>query len=149
MTSICTNTASAALLVGLAEAVRDDAVAYASERVQFGKPIGVFQAIKHPCADMAVRCEAALSQTMMAALHVRDGLPDAEFQAASAKVVVRAKVVDRILSSTMMRGRQPSLQAKALAVWATCGWRPQLRPTKTKCSACLRVALTRPTHNKK
>ena len=45
---------SAASLVGLAEAVRDDAVAYAIERVQFGKPIGVFQAIKHPCADMAV-----------------------------------------------------------------------------------------------
>ena len=78
---------SAASLVGLAEAVRDDAVAYAIERVQFGKPIGVFQAIKHPCADMAVRCEAALSQTLMASLHARDLLPDAEFQAASAKVV--------------------------------------------------------------
>ena len=78
---------SAAMLVGLAEAVRDDAVAYATERVQFGKPIGVFQAIKHPCADMAVGCEAALSQTLMAALSVRDSQPDGGFQAACAKAV--------------------------------------------------------------
>jgi alkylation response protein AidB-like acyl-CoA dehydrogenase len=92
---------TAAMLVGIAEAVRDDAVSYATERVQFGKPIGVFQAIKHPCADMAVRCEAALSQTLMASLHTRDGLPDAPLQAASAKVVA---------SSAAMRGSMANVQ---------------------------------------
>lgn len=78
---------SAASLVGVAEAARDDAVAYAKERIQFGKPIGVFQAIKHPCADMAVACEAAWSQTVVAALALRDGAPDAAFQAAAAKLL--------------------------------------------------------------
>ena len=95
---------SAALLVGLAEAVRDDAVAYASERVQFGKPIGVFQAIKHPCADMAVRCEVALSQTLMAALHTRDGLADADFQAASAKAVASAAATRGAAANVQIHG---------------------------------------------
>ncbi len=76
---------TAAMLVGLSEAARDQAATYARERVQFGKPIGVFQAIKHPCADMAVRCEAAWSQTAYAALALRDGHDDAAFQIATAK----------------------------------------------------------------
>ena len=92
------------MLVGIAEAVRDDAVAYAIERVQFGKPIGVFQAIKHPCADMAVRCEAALAQTLMAALHARDGRSDAAFQAASAKVVASAAATRGAAANVQIHG---------------------------------------------
>ena len=75
----------AAQLVGLAEAARDLAASYASERVQFGRPIGVFQGVKHPCADMAVRCEAAWSQTVYAALALRDGYPNASRQVSAAK----------------------------------------------------------------
>jgi len=48
-----------ALLVGLAGRCVEMAVAYAKERVQFGKPIGSFQAVKHICADMLVRAETA------------------------------------------------------------------------------------------
>jgi alkylation response protein AidB-like acyl-CoA dehydrogenase len=59
---------SAALLVGILEAVRDLSVAYVSAREQFGKPIGSFQAVKHRCADMAVRAEAAGSLLWLAAL---------------------------------------------------------------------------------
>ena len=77
---------AAALLVGMAEATRDMAAAYATTRVQFGKPIGTFQAVKHQCADMAVRAEAALAQTLFAALTVADDRPDARFQATAAKV---------------------------------------------------------------
>jgi len=58
----------AALLVGILEAVRDQSVAYASTREQFGKPIGSFQAVKHRCADMAVRAQAAGSLLWLAAL---------------------------------------------------------------------------------
>jgi alkylation response protein AidB-like acyl-CoA dehydrogenase len=36
-------------------------VAYAKGRVQFGRPIGTFQAIKHKCADMLLRVESARS----------------------------------------------------------------------------------------
>ena len=67
----------AALLVGICEATRDQSVAFASKREQFGRPIGSFQAVKHRCADMAVRAEAAASLTFLAALTLRDGESEA------------------------------------------------------------------------
>jgi alkylation response protein AidB-like acyl-CoA dehydrogenase len=73
-----------AQLVGVAEAAKDLAVAYAKVREQFGQPIGAFQAIKHACAEMAVQCEVAYAQTFFAGLSVGGGLPDAEFQYAAA-----------------------------------------------------------------
>lgn len=78
---------SAAMLVGIAEAARDLSIEYAKVREQFGKPIGSFQAIKHRCADMAVRCEAASSLTLHACLAVRDGLPEGRFEASAAKAL--------------------------------------------------------------
>ena len=44
--------AEAAYLVGLAQMDFEISVDYAKERVQFGRPIGSFQAIQHKCADM-------------------------------------------------------------------------------------------------
>jgi alkylation response protein AidB-like acyl-CoA dehydrogenase len=61
-----------AALTGMAEGVRDLAADYARERHQFGRPIGSFQAVAHPCADMAVRSDAALSMLMFASVCVRD-----------------------------------------------------------------------------
>jgi alkylation response protein AidB-like acyl-CoA dehydrogenase len=43
--------------LGAAEAAYEDAVRYANQRVQFGKPIGSFQAVQHMIADMAVMNE--------------------------------------------------------------------------------------------
>lgn len=59
--------ALAAEQVGGAQACLDAAVAYAKARVQFGRPIGAFQVIKHKCADMLVRVEAARSAAQHAA----------------------------------------------------------------------------------
>ncbi|MEO6989738.1 MAG: acyl-CoA dehydrogenase [Aquihabitans sp.] len=53
--------------VGLAGACTDSAVAYAKERVQFGRVIGTFQAVKHHCANMAVATELATSAVWDAA----------------------------------------------------------------------------------
>ena len=53
--------ALAAEQVGGAQRCLDLSVDYAKERVQFGRPIGSFQAIKHKCADMMVRVESARS----------------------------------------------------------------------------------------
>ncbi len=59
--------ALAAEQVGGAQRCLDLSVAYAKERVQFGRPIGSFQAIKHKCADMMVKVEAARSAAYYAA----------------------------------------------------------------------------------
>jgi alkylation response protein AidB-like acyl-CoA dehydrogenase len=52
-------TLGAAEAVGGSAACVDDAVAYAKERVQFGRTIGTFQAVKHHCANMLVAAELA------------------------------------------------------------------------------------------
>jgi alkylation response protein AidB-like acyl-CoA dehydrogenase len=52
--------------VGGAQKCLDLSVEYAKERVQFSRPIGSFQAIKHKCADMMVRVEAARSASYYA-----------------------------------------------------------------------------------
>ena len=53
--------ALAAEQVGGAQRCLDMAVEYAKVRVQFGRPIGSFQAIKHKCADMLLEVESAKS----------------------------------------------------------------------------------------
>lgn len=59
--------ALAAEAVGGAQACLDMAVDYAKDRIQFGRPIGSFQAIKHMCADMLVSVESAKSAAYYAA----------------------------------------------------------------------------------
>ena len=51
----------AAEQVGGSQKVLDMAVEYAKVRVQFGRPIGSFQAIKHKCADMLLEVESSKS----------------------------------------------------------------------------------------
>ncbi|MGH7289611.1 MAG: acyl-CoA dehydrogenase family protein [Myxococcota bacterium] len=62
--------ASAALaseMVGGAQRLLEMTVDYAKTRVQFGRPIGSFQAIKHKCADMLLELELARSSAGYAA----------------------------------------------------------------------------------
>ena len=57
--------ALAAEQVGGAQKVLETAVQYAKDRVQFGRPIGSFQAIKHKCADMLLEVESAKSRRLL------------------------------------------------------------------------------------
>ena len=75
----------AAEMLGGAEKCLESAVAHARQRVQFGKPIGVHQAIKHKCADMLFGVEAARSITYYAAWAARERHPDASLLASMAK----------------------------------------------------------------
>lgn len=61
------NVAACAELVGAMEGANDRAVQYAKDRVQFGRPIATFQAIKHKAADMLHRLELARVGTHYAA----------------------------------------------------------------------------------
>jgi alkylation response protein AidB-like acyl-CoA dehydrogenase len=58
--------ALSAEMVGTAQKALDMSVDYAKTRVQFGKPIGSFQAVKHKCVDMMVAVENARSLTYYA-----------------------------------------------------------------------------------
>lgn len=78
-------TMASAQLLGGGTRVLDMAVAYAKERVQFGRPIGSFQAVKHRCADMLVDVEGMRSTTYYAAWCVGQGTPDRSVAASSAK----------------------------------------------------------------
>ena len=65
----------AADILGAGTAMIEQAVAYAGTRVQFGRPIGSFQAVKHMCAEMAAALEPCRSLVWYAA-HAFDHAPD-------------------------------------------------------------------------
>lgn len=67
----------AAEALGGAQAALDRTVAYAKERVQFGRQIGSFQAYKHRLADMMIEIEQARSAVYWAACAVEEGSNDA------------------------------------------------------------------------
>jgi alkylation response protein AidB-like acyl-CoA dehydrogenase len=81
---------TAALMVGIAREATDRAATYARDRMQFGRPIGSFQAVKHLLADMVVRTELARAATYAAAA-VADDPSTGDLAAASAAAKVMAE----------------------------------------------------------
>ena len=82
------NISVAAEQLGGAQQALDSAVAYTKERVQFGRSIASFQAIKHKAADMMLKCEVAQSAVYYAACVAQEALEGAAndaqlFEAAS------------------------------------------------------------------
>jgi len=77
--------AVAAESVGVAQRAMEMAVEHARERHQFGRPIGVFQAVSHPCAQMLLEVEGARSAVMFAAWALDDSPHEAPLAAAMAK----------------------------------------------------------------
>ena len=75
-------------MVGGAQKLLETSVEYAKERVQFGRPIGSFQAIKHKCADMLIDVELAKSAAYYAAAAVSEGDDELPALAALAKALV-------------------------------------------------------------
>ncbi len=87
-------------MLGAAQAVLDMSVAYAKDRVQFGKPIGSFQAVKHRCADMLVDVEGMRSSLYWAAWAI--GAQDADASvAASTSKVWGADAAKRVMASAL------------------------------------------------
>jgi alkylation response protein AidB-like acyl-CoA dehydrogenase len=62
--------AVAAQTVGMAQGALDKALAYAKERIQFGRPVSDFQVIQHKLADIATQIEAARLMTYKAAWYI-------------------------------------------------------------------------------
>ncbi len=80
-------TLAAAEALGVAERAVEQSVEYAKVRRQFGKPIGTFQAIKHRCADMAVRAEVARAMVTYAAVALDEDEADVARHVAMAKAL--------------------------------------------------------------
>ena len=77
--------AIAADALGGAQACLDRTVGYAQERIQFGRAIGSFQAVKHRLADMMVAIEQARSAVYWAACAIDEGTDEAQFAVHAAK----------------------------------------------------------------
>jgi alkylation response protein AidB-like acyl-CoA dehydrogenase len=77
--------ALAASTVGACRAVFEQTVAYAKDRVQYGRPIGSFQALKHRMADMYLAVERAASLVYFAALTIAEDDPRRADAASMAK----------------------------------------------------------------
>jgi alkylation response protein AidB-like acyl-CoA dehydrogenase len=83
------NLATAALvaeMVGGMQRVLDLTVDYAKMRMQFGKPIGTFQAVQHQCADMYLETESSRSAAYYAAWALEHDAPDAGTATSIAKM---------------------------------------------------------------
>lgn len=90
--------ATAAEALGGASAVLDMTVEHAKTRVQFGQPIGSFQAVKHRCADMLVDVEGMRSTAYHAAWSLAAGDPGASVAASTAKAW-SADAAKRVMAS--------------------------------------------------
>jgi alkylation response protein AidB-like acyl-CoA dehydrogenase len=78
--------ALAAELVGGMQRTLDITVEYAKTRKQFGKPIGIFQAVQHQCADMYLETESSRSAAYYAGWALQEKSPDATVAVSIAKM---------------------------------------------------------------
>ena len=97
-------TLGAAEAVGVSSACVDLAVEYAKQRVQFGRTIGTFQAIKHHCADMLVAAELATAVVWDAARAAQNGGDEFSLVAAMAATLAFAPAVHNAQMNIQVHG---------------------------------------------
>jgi alkylation response protein AidB-like acyl-CoA dehydrogenase len=97
-------TLGAAEAVGGSAACVDDAVGYAKERVQFGRTIGTFQAVKHHCANMLVAAELATAVVWDAARASQDDGDEFSLVAAMAATLAFAPFVHNAQMNIQVHG---------------------------------------------
>jgi alkylation response protein AidB-like acyl-CoA dehydrogenase len=95
---------TAALSSGIASKTVELAVAYARERVQFDKPIGSFQAVKHLCADMFVRAEVARAAVDAAGVLLDEHSPDVATAVTNAKLIASEAAVANAKTCIQIHG---------------------------------------------
>lgn len=96
---------TAALALGIAAATTEAATAYAKERIQFGRPIGSFQAVKHMLADMLVRAEVARAAVYAAGCVLDDpAAGDAGGAVAAAKLLACDAALANAKTSIQVHG---------------------------------------------
>jgi alkylation response protein AidB-like acyl-CoA dehydrogenase len=91
-------------MLGTAQQALDRTVAYVKERVQFGRPVGSFQAVKHQCVDMLAQIENARSLAYYAAWAVAERAPEARQAVAMAKAYASDMVKDVTSRAIQLHG---------------------------------------------
>jgi alkylation response protein AidB-like acyl-CoA dehydrogenase len=91
-------------MVGGAERLREDALAYAMMRVQFGRPIASFQSMKHKQADMLLDVELAKSAAYFAAAALDDGDADIAATASLAKAAASEAYLQTAIHAIQIHG---------------------------------------------
>ncbi len=100
--------------IGLAQGALDDAVAYAKERKQFGKPIAELQTIQNKIADMAVKIRAARWMTWKAASLCDAGQPFTK-EASMAKLFASDAAMEITLDALQVFGGYGYLEEYPMA----------------------------------
>ncbi len=95
---------SSAMMLGLAETALEMIVEYAKDRETFGRKIGAYQAVRHPCADMAVRVEAARCQLFYAATALKEGQADADMLVDAARLLAERAAKANVDSNIQLHG---------------------------------------------
>jgi len=96
--------ALAAEQVGGAQRVLETAVEYANLRIQFGRPIGSFQAIKHKCANMLLAVETARSAAYYAARCAHESNEDLPLVSSLAKAYCSAAYLQATAENIQVHG---------------------------------------------
>jgi alkylation response protein AidB-like acyl-CoA dehydrogenase len=94
----------AADALGACERMLQLAVDYSTQRQQFGRPIGSFQAVKHAAAQMLVTVESSMSIALYAAQSVEEVLPERATHAAVAKAQVTGHAAELADSALTLHG---------------------------------------------
>ncbi len=109
--------ATAAQLVGAAEALLNDTVEYAKQRSQFGRVIGSYQAIKHKLADVHIAIELARPLVYGAALALADDTSAAARDVSAAKAAASDAGLLAARSALQTHGAIGFTQEHDLSLW--------------------------------
>ena len=91
-------------MAGVSERLREDALAYAQMRMQFGRPIASFQSMKHKHADMLVDVELAKSAAYYAAAALDEGDEDIVAVASIAKAAASEAALQTAVHAIQIHG---------------------------------------------
>lgn len=113
---------AAAQLIGLAEAMLDQAVEYSKIREQFGQPVGGFQALKHKLADVAVALEFARPVLWRASEALNDGQDSAPLHVSHAKIAATDAAMLSAESAIQVHGAMGYTYEVDLHFWMKRAW---------------------------
>ena len=114
--------AAAAQLLGVCQQLSAMTVLYATQRKQFGVPIGSFQAVKHMLAEEKVETEYGRSHVYRAAYSVANALPSRAVDVSMAKLAMAENATSLAKTALQVHGALGYTWEQDLHVWMRRAW---------------------------